>query len=107
MELDLVEKKIFYAVFPISFFVFLFLPFNLAIKILYFSIFLFFLIFFLLTSGWAEEFHPERKYQIAFLVTVFHTFFFFLSGILGGILAVFILKISPFLLEFFKEIFKF
>lgn len=105
MNLDLVERRILFSVFPISFLAFLFFPFHLVIKILYFSLFVFFLIFFTLTTLWAREAHPERKFIIGFLVTVFHTFIFFLSGVLGGALAFVVLKIFPDLLQYLRGIF--
>jgi len=34
----------------------------------------FFFIFFILCSYWATDYHPERKFIIGFLVSLFYTF---------------------------------
>jgi hypothetical protein len=43
---------------------------------------IFFFLFFLVTSYWAEDFHPEKKYIIGFLLSVLFTFWFFVFGFL-------------------------
>ncbi|MDI6602746.1 MAG: hypothetical protein QME57_01320 [Patescibacteria group bacterium] len=81
--LEVVEKKTLTLVIPISFLAFLFLPFDLGIKILLFSALIYFLVFFYLASDWAEPKHPERKFSIGFLVSFLHTFVFIFGGVLG------------------------
>ena len=43
---------------------------------------IFFFLFFLVTSYWAGDFYPEKKYIIGFLLSVFFTFWFFVFGFL-------------------------
>jgi hypothetical protein len=107
MELDLVERKILNFGIPIFFLLFFFLPKDLGIKILFFSTLIFFLVFFFLCVYWTKEWHPERKFVIGFLVSFLHTFLFFLTGIFGLILAIFVSGISFYLVDYFKGIFKF
>jgi len=107
MKFDLVEKRTFYPVLIISFLVFLFLPFELGMKIFLFSLAIYFFVLFFLCSYWAGEWHPERKFLIGFLVSFLHTFVFLFGGVFGLILAIFISKISPYLIEYLKGVFKF
>jgi hypothetical protein len=107
MELDLVERRILILAIPISFLLFFFFPKDLGMKILFFSTLIFFLTLFFLCVYWTSEWHPERKFLVGFLVSFLHTFVFFFAGIFGLILAIFVSKISPYLIEYFKGIFKF
>jgi len=61
---------------------------NLGMTILLAGTFLFFLVFFILCSGWAKELHPERRAIIGFLVSILSTFLVFFGGlfVLGLIL---------------------
>jgi hypothetical protein len=104
MEFDFVERRTFRPVIIISFLVFLFLPFGLGMKIFLFSLFLYFFILFILCTYWANEWHPERKFIIGFLVSFLHAFVFLLAGFLGLILAQVALKLFPFLLNYFRGI---
>jgi hypothetical protein len=107
MKFDLLERRTFYPVIVISFLVFLFLPFNLGMEILFFSLFVYFLVIFILCSYWANEWHPERKFVIGFLVSFLHSFVFLLGGFLGLVLAQIALKIFPLLIEYFRGIWRF
>jgi hypothetical protein len=107
MEFDLVERRTFRPVIIISFLAFLFLPLELGMKILLFSLFFYFFILFFLCTYWANEYHPERKFIIGFLVSFFHTFVFLLAGFLGLILAQVALKFFPLLVEYFRGIWRF
>jgi hypothetical protein len=107
MKLDLVERRVLNLAIPIFLLLFFFLPRDLGMKILFFSTLIFFLILFFLCVYWAKEWHPERKFLIGFLVSILHTFVFLFAGIFGLILAIFVSKISPYLIDYFKEIFKF
>jgi hypothetical protein len=104
MELDLVEKKTLFFATIISFFVFIFLPLEFAMKIFIVSLTVYSLVLFFLCTYWANEWHPERKFIIGLLVTIFHAFIFSASGLLGFILAQFTLKFSPFLIDYFREV---
>jgi hypothetical protein len=105
MEFDFVERKTFRLVIAISFLVFLFLPFNLGIKIFLLSLVIYFLVLFILCTYWAREYHPERKFIVGFLVSFLHTFVFLLGGFLGLILAKIALKFFPLLVDYFREVF--
>jgi len=61
---------------------------NLGMTILSAGTFLFSLVFFFLTSKWADTQHPERRFQIGFFITMFYTFLVFFGGlfVLGLIL---------------------
>jgi hypothetical protein len=107
MKLDLVERKVLTFGIPIFFLIFLFLPRDLGMKVLYLSAFVFFLILFFLCLYWTSEWHPERKFLIGFLVSFLHTFVFLFAGVLGLILAIFVSKISPPLIDYFKGVIKF
>lgn len=107
MSLDIVEKRILFWGIPSFLVIFLFFSFDLGMKIFYFSTIIFFLIFFFLCSYWAKEWHPERQFLIGFLVSILHTFLFIFSGVFGRILALFILKFSPLLLDYFRGMLKF
>lgn len=54
--------------------------FDLGIKILLIVSLPIFIIFFYFSTSWAEEFHPERKYIIGFMVTILHFFWIFVAG---------------------------
>ena len=107
MEFDLVEKRTFYPVLIISFLVFLFLSFDLGMKIFLFSLVIYFFVLFFLCTYWANESHPERKFIIGFLVSFLHTFVFLVGGFLGLILAQITLKLSPLLVNYFRGILRF
>jgi hypothetical protein len=107
MEFDLVERRTFRPVIVISFLVFLFFPFNLGIKIFLLSLSIYFLVLFFLCTYWAREWYPKGKFIIGFLVSFLHTFVFLLAGFLGLILAQIALKLSPFLLNYFRGIWRF
>jgi len=104
MEFDLVERRTFRPVVIISFLVFLFLPLNLGMKIFMFSLIVYFLTLFILCTYWANEWHKDRKFIIGFLVSFLHTFVFLFAGAIGLILAQIALKLSPLLINYFKEI---
>jgi hypothetical protein len=87
--------------------IFLFLPFQQRIKLLFFGTLLYFLIFFALCSYWAKEYYSDLKFVIGFLVSFAHTFFFFLSGTFGLAISSLLLKFSPFLLPYLREMFSF
>lgn len=54
--------------------------FDIGIKILFAVTILFFLIFFSFCTYWAKEWHPERKFVIAFMVSSLYTFWVFTGG---------------------------
>ena len=56
--------------------------FDIGIKTLLGGTFVFFWVFFFLCAHWAEHMHPERHIKIGFLVSMFYTFLFFLTGLL-------------------------
>ena len=56
--------------------------FDIGIKILLGGTFVFFWVFFFLCANWAKHMHPERHIKIGFLVSMFYTFLFFLTGLL-------------------------
>jgi len=56
--------------------------FDIGMKILLSGTFVFFWVFFFLCAHWAEHMHPERHIKIGFLVSMFYTFLFFLTGLL-------------------------
>ena len=105
--LDIVERQILFWSFPSFFFISLFFPFALVLKILLFAGFVSFLIFFTLCSMWAKPMHPERHIIIGFLASFFHTFFLFLGGTLGLFFGFFFLKFYPFLSTSLKKILPF
>jgi hypothetical protein len=105
MQFDFVERRTFRPVIFISFLVFLFLPFNLGIKIFLLSLVIYFLVLFILCTYWAREWHPERKFIIGFMVSFLHTFVFLLGGAIGLILAQITLKLYPFLLDYLRGVF--
>jgi hypothetical protein len=107
MQFDFVERRTLRPVIVISFLVFLFLPFNLGIKIFLFSLVIYFLLLFILCTYWAREWHPERKFIIGFMVSFLHTFVFLLGGAIGLILAQITLKLFPLLLNYFRGIWRF
>lgn len=102
--LDLVEKKILNWGIPIFFLAFLFLPFPFKFPLLYFSSLVFFVILFFLCSYWANEYYPEKKFLIGFLVSILHSFLFFLAGSLGMVFSLILLKFFPLIFEFLKGI---
>jgi hypothetical protein len=104
MSLDLLEKKTLQLVAIVSFLVFIFLPLGSGMKIFLLSMFSYFLIIFFLATYWSKETHPEIKFLIGFLVSVFHTFVFLFGGLLGLALAQLFLKIYPFLINYFRGI---
>jgi hypothetical protein len=107
MALDTVEKRILYFV-PLSFFfIFLFFPLNLGMKILFSSAILFFLVLFSLCAYWTQEWYPERKLLVGFLVSLLHTFLYIFGGFLGFFFSFLVSKFFPFLINYFKEIFSF
>lgn len=67
--------------------------FDLGIKILLIASLIFFVIFFSLSSYWASEFHPERKYIIGFMVTILHFFWVFVAGFFFIVLLSFFFKL--------------
>jgi hypothetical protein len=107
MEFDLVERRTFRPVIFISFFVFLFLPFNLGMKIFLLSLVIYFLVLFALCTYWAKEWHPERRFIIGFMVSFLHTFVFLFGGAIGLILAQITLKLFPLLLNYFRGLWGF
>jgi hypothetical protein len=107
MQFDFVERRTFHPVIFISFLVFLFLPFNLGIKIFLLSLVIYFLVLFFLCTYWAKEYHPERMFIIGFLVSFLHTFVFLLGGTIGLILAQITLKLFPLLLNYFRGLWGF
>jgi hypothetical protein len=107
MELDLLERKILIFGIPIFFLIFFFFPSSFGMKILYSLSLIFFLILFSLCTYWTAEWHPEKKFIVGFLVSFFHTFVFFLAGIFGLVLAAFVSKIFPYLVNYLIEMFKF
>jgi hypothetical protein len=104
MKLDFLETKTLWLVAIFSFFVFLFLPFELGMKIFLSSLFLYFLTLFFLCTYWANDWHPERKFIIGFLVSFLHSFVFLFAGILGLALAQVTLKFFPLLVSYFRGI---
>jgi len=102
MALDFLEAKTLRFVAFISFFVFLFLSFDLGMKIFLFSFVLYCLIVFFLCAYWANEWHPERKIIIGLLTSLLHAFIFLLGGMIGIALAQIALKIFPFLINYLR-----
>jgi hypothetical protein len=107
MKLDLLELNTFRYTTFISFLLFLFSPFNLAMKIFFLALLIYFLVIFSLCVYWAKEWHPDRRFIIGFLVSVFHTFIFLFSGLFSLALSQITLKFSPLLLNYFREILRF
>jgi len=73
--------------------------FDIGIKILLGGTSVFFLVFFILCSGWAKPKHPERHFIIGFLMGMFYTFWFLLGGVL---ILVLINLFSKYLFPFLK-----
>jgi len=71
--------------------------------------FVYFLVLFLLCTYWANEWYPEGglKFIIGLLVSIFHTFIFLFSGVVGLALAQLVLKLSPLLVNYLREVFIF
>jgi hypothetical protein len=107
MNLDLVESKTLNISIVLAFLFFLFLPFELVMKILFFVAGFYFLFLFSVCTIWTNEFYPEMKFLIGFLISFFHTFFLFLGGFLGWFLAQIALKLYPFLVDYFRSAFRF
>ncbi len=109
MKLDLVGEKTLQIVTVCSFLVFLFAPFDFGMRLLFFSMFVYFLVLFLLCTYWANEWYPEGglKFIIGLLVSIFHTFIFLFSGVVGLALAQLVLKLSPLLVNYLREVFIF
>jgi cell shape-determining protein MreD len=104
MEFDFVERRTFRPAIIVSFLVFLFLPLELGIKIFLLSLTVYFFILFFLCTYWANEWHPERKFIIGFLVSLLHSFVFLLGGFIGLVFAQIVLKFLPPLLNYFRGI---
>jgi len=110
MKLDLVGEKTLQIVTVCSFLVFLFAPFDFGMRLLFFSMFVYFLVLFLLCTYWANEWYPEGglKFIIGLLVSIFlHLYFSFSSGVVGLALAQLVLKLSPLLVNYLREVFIF
>jgi len=80
-----------------SFFITLILPFffslsTLIYSLFYFSLFFFFLFLFICAS-WATP-HPEKRWQIGFLVSSWHTFLLIFGSLLGMSFGYFLFKLS-------------
>jgi len=107
MKLDLVERRTLYPVIIISFFVFLFLSLDLGMRIFFLSLIVYFFTLFSLCTYWANEWHPERKFIIGFLVSFLHTFIFMVGSLIGLVLSQITLKFFPPLIDYFREVFRF
>jgi len=107
MKLDLLEVNTFRYTAFISFFLFLFLPLELSMKIFLFGISVYFVVLFFLGTYWSQESHPELRFIIGFWVSTFHTFLFLLGGFFSFVLATIILKFFPFLSRFFSNLIQF
>jgi hypothetical protein len=86
-SLDTVGNETLKWSFWIAFFASLFISLKIAVFLLFLCFFIYCFLAFLIFYNWAKEPHPEKSREIAFFITLFHSFLFLLGGALGILIA--------------------